>query len=99
EFPIVFLGGGFTQRPGGDGLTVYRNDQRQVVFDLYPDADAQQRVRAEELSEQRRLLYVALTRPIFKLYIPKTRRPRSPYLGPVGTILMPALEQACPDKL
>jgi exodeoxyribonuclease V beta subunit len=58
-------------------------------------------VNQERLSEQRRLLYVALTRPIFKLYVPKvkiTSRNRT-WAGPVGTILLPALEQACPDKL
>ena len=53
------------------------------------------------MSELRRLLYVALTRPIFKLYIPKVKiPPRSGgYLGPVGTILLPALNLACPVKL
>ncbi len=102
EFPIVFLGGGFTQRTAiGGGQTVYRDDQGRIVFDLGADAEAQDRVKAERLSEQRRVLYVALTRPIFKLYIPKVKIPRGSggYLGPVGSILLPALEQSCPDKL
>ncbi len=101
EFPIVFLAGGFTQMPVGKGQAVYRDDQDRVVFDLNGDSDAQERVNRERLSEQRRLLYVALTRPIFKLYVPKIKLPKraSQFLGPLGTILLPALEQACPDKL
>jgi exodeoxyribonuclease V beta subunit len=101
EFPIVFLAGGFTQALVGGSYNVYRDEQQRVVFDLGVDADAKERVKAERLSEQRRLLYVAMTRPIFKLYIPKMKRPSraSGFLGPLGTILMPALEQACPDKL
>jgi exodeoxyribonuclease V beta subunit len=101
EFPIVFLAGGFTQAPVGRGQTVYRDDQGRMVFDLGAENNAQQRIKEEQLSEQRRLLYVALTRPIFKLYIPKIKKPTrgSQFLGPLGSILLPALEQACPDKL
>ena len=102
EFPIVFLAGGFTQAAGDrSGFATYHDDAGRVVFDLLGDRDAQERVTAERLSEQRRLLYVALTRPIFKLYVPKvkiTTRNRA-WAGPVGTILLPALEVACPDKL
>ena len=101
EFPIVFLAGGFTQGRNSGAFSVYRDDQKRVVFDLNPDGDAQGRVIAERLSEQRRLLYVALTRPIFKLYVPKVKVTSSgkQWAGPLGTILLPALEQACPDKL
>ena len=101
EFPIVFLAGGFTQGRNGGSHSVYRDDQDRVVFDLCADDDAQERVSAERLSEQRRLLYVALTRPIFKLYVPKvklTSRGKA-WAGPLGTVLLPALDQACPDKL
>jgi ATP-dependent exoDNAse (exonuclease V) beta subunit len=71
------------------------------VFDLTQDDDARERVAAEAFSEHRRLFYVALTRPIFKLYVPKVKIPARAggWLGPVGTILLPALEQSCPDKL
>ena len=101
EFPIVFLAGGFTQGLISKRPTAYRDDQGRVVFDLCPESEAHERIAAERLSEQRRLLYVALTRAIFKLYLPKIRIPArgSPFLGPLGTILLPALEQACPDKL
>ena len=103
EFPVVFLAGGFTKRSGFTGLTTYRDDLQRKVFDLCTDADSDGRRRTieEEMSEQRRLLYVALTRPMFKLYVPMvqvTNRAR-PHAGSVGTVLMPALKQACPDKL
>ena len=101
EFPIVFLAGGFTQRSGIAGPILYRDEQDRVVFDLSPNEEACMRVKEEQLSEQRRLLYVALTRPMLKLYVPKvklTTRSRQ-HAGPVGTVLLPALDQSCPDKL
>jgi exodeoxyribonuclease V beta subunit len=98
EFPIVFLAGGFTQRLSG-GETNYRDEHKKIVFDLSPGDDARARVQAEQLSEHRRLLYVAMTRPIFKLYVPRIMKPRrgNQYLGPLGTILLPALDLASPD--
>ena len=101
EFPIVFLAGGFTQMNRAGSFSAYRDDEGRNVFDLSADAEAQGRVNEERLSEQRRLLYVALTRAAIKLYVPRvkiTSRNRQ-YSGPVGTILLPALDQACPDKL
>jgi exodeoxyribonuclease V beta subunit len=103
EFPVVFLAGGFTKRSGHFGVTTYRDDRQRKVFDLSADddADGKRRTIEEEMSEQRRLLYVALTRPMLKLYVPMvqvTNRAR-PHTGSVGTVLMPALRQACPDKL
>ena len=102
EFPIVFLAGGFTQAAGDrSGFATYHDEADRLVFDLVNGPDAQERVAEERLSELRRLLYVALTRPIFKLYVPKvkiTSRNRQ-WSGPVGTVLLPALEQGCPDKL
>lgn len=100
EFPIVFLAGGFTQGRIGSNQTSYHDDDRRLVFDLRPESDARARVAVERLSEQRRLLYVALTRPMFKLYVPKVKPPRNPqFLGPLGTVLLPALELAKPDHL
>jgi exodeoxyribonuclease V beta subunit len=100
EFPIVFLAGGFTQALAKESS--YRDDEGRIVFNLGPsDGEAKERMNADRLSEHRRLLYVALTRAQFKLYVPKIRRPRTVnrYMGPVGTILLPAIECACPDKL
>ena len=75
-----------------------------IYGDLCPDADAQEGgVDAETLSEQRRLLYVALTRPIFKLYVPRVKvalafAPNMP--GRSARFCCRALDQACPrDKL
>lgn len=98
EFPIVFLAGGFTRR-GGGGEICYHDDAGRLVFDLFMDEHGKQRVQAEQLAEHRRLLYVAMTRPIFKLYVPRIRIPRrgSQYLGPLGSILLPALELAAPE--
>jgi exodeoxyribonuclease V beta subunit len=102
EFPIVFLAGGFTRGNKAGSSATYRDDEGRVVFDLCPDVHAHQRVAQEALSEQRRLLYVALTRPIFKLYVPLvqiTSRNRQ-FAGPVGTVLLPALqESAATDRL
>jgi exodeoxyribonuclease V beta subunit len=101
EFPVVFLAGGFTARRLTGGATTYRDEAGRKVFDLCPDAEAQGLTAAEAQSEFRRLLYVALTRPMFKLYLPMvhlTSRSRA-WAGPLGTILLPALKQACPDKL
>jgi len=100
EFPIVFLAGGFTKGRASDTIC-YRDNDGRIVYDLSgeTDGEAKERIGAEQLSEQRRLLYVALTRPIFKLYLPKIKLPRrSQWLGPLGTIVLPALDQSCPDK-
>ena len=98
EFPIVFMAGGFTaSKPTGPAT--YRDDQERLVFDLLPEDDAWERVAREQRSEEQRLFYVALTRAVFKLYVPKVKLPRSmQWVGPVGTILLPALERSCPDK-
>jgi exodeoxyribonuclease V beta subunit len=100
EFPIVFLAGGFTKMPAG-AVATYRDDADRIVFDLRSEAegDIKDRISADVLSENRRLFYVALTRPIFKLYLPKIQIPRNKtWLGPLGTVVLPALDQACPDK-
>jgi exodeoxyribonuclease V beta subunit len=96
EFPIVFLAGGFTRGRRIGSSAAYRDDQGRVIFDLCPDNHAQQRVEQEALSEQRRLMYVALTRAIFKLYVPWVQvGPRSrQYAGPVATVLLPALQES-----
>ena len=56
-------------------------------------------MQAEQLSEQRRLLYVAMTRAIFKLYVPRIKNSQrtSGCLGPLGPVLLPALELAAPE--
>ncbi len=100
EFPIVFLAGGFTKGPRR-GVASYRDEQQRIVFDLSPDAHAETRMAEEAMSEHRRLMYVALTRPIFKLYVPyvQVTSRNQQWAGPIGSILAPALDQSCPDKL
>ncbi|HEV3079662.1 MAG TPA: UvrD-helicase domain-containing protein [Gemmataceae bacterium] len=68
EFPVVFLAGGFTQGRSNGCLT-YRQDG-QLVFDLCPDEEAKLLAKRDQEHDERRLFYVALTRAIFKLYVP-----------------------------
>ena len=101
EFPIVFLAGGFTKgSASANDLVIYRDDELRIVFDLLPEGDAKEKVAAETLAEQRRLYYVALTRAVLKLYVAKIKIPTGSggYLGPLGTIVLPAIETGCPDK-
>lgn len=101
EFPVVFLAGGFTRAKSFGTVTTYRDDDGRKVFDFRADNDAQGRMAAEQMAEVRRLLYVALTRPMFKLYVPMVHMgsKHRAYAGAAATILLPALKQACPDKL
>ncbi len=95
EFPVVFLAGGFTQKPHFD-LTVYRDDSGRRVFDLDPTPESKERQKAEVQDESRRLLYVALTRAMLKVYVPlvSDREMNKGHAGPVCTLLRPALELA-----
>ncbi|HYF48261.1 MAG TPA: UvrD-helicase domain-containing protein [Planctomycetota bacterium] len=68
EFPIVFLAGGYTPKKKDPYAKYHQNEQ--VVFDLASDPAAQQLSRQEEAYEQERLIYVAMTRAMFKLYVP-----------------------------
>jgi exodeoxyribonuclease V beta subunit len=95
EFPVVFLAGGFTMGARSEYLT-YR-DHGNLVFDLRTsDAEAKAQAEAEQAAELRRLYYVALTRPMFKLYVPHILVGDKKYSqkGPLVTIVAPALDQA-----
>lgn len=100
EFPIVFLAGGFTRAQFSDFAT-YRTDDGRRVFDLDAGASANQAQAQEELAEQRRLLYVAMTRAMLKLYVPLTKPDldKQRFAGPVATLLTPALAKADLVKL
>ena len=95
EFPVVFLAGGFTKKDRGPKTY---HDGEQLVFDLKPITKAKAKIKEERLDEQTRLLYVALTRAMFKLYVPLVEDEefvgRSGYAGPVATVLRPALNRA-----
>ena len=76
EFPVVFLYGGFTARPDmSKHHTWYDNALGLRVYDISKShAD---RHRAELEAEDKRLYYVAGTRAIFRLFIPRVQG-RSP---------------------
>jgi len=97
EFPIVFLAGGWTEG-GMDKLLCYR-DNHGLVYDLTdPPSEASKQLAAgDDLDEARRLLYVALTRAMFKLYVPIVReenQTRFRMAGPLVKLLAPALNRA-----
>ena len=96
EFPVVFLAGGFTS-PATKYFHKF-HDNGQLVFDLNTDdKTSRDRARGEELEESHRLLYVALTRAMLKLYIPSL--PKAGRLnGPVPVILSPAIAAAKLDQ-
>jgi exodeoxyribonuclease V beta subunit len=101
EFPIVFLAGGFTQRPSADWCTYRDTATGQTVLDLEKGADAKRLHELERSAEDRRLLYVALTRAMFKLYVPRVaaegKKYRSP--GPIASILAPAIDLSAVETL
>ncbi len=99
EFPVVFLAGGWTC-VRQDKLVTYREDKPGRAFDLTEpgdDSPAKKKAQSERLDEDRRLLYVALTRAMFKLYVPQVlvldeAKYYSP--GPIVHVLAPALSKA-----
>src|SRR5262249_49051844 len=91
EFPVVFLAGGFTDKADADFLT-YRDAKNQVIFDLSPREEGKEKAKRERTGEQRRLLYVALTRAMFKVIVPLLNKGKG--AGPAATILGPALKEA-----
>lgn len=101
EFPVVFLAGGFTSRGFKETYARYRDDNDNAVFDLRPDAAAKSRADDDEDANDRRLLYVALTRAMFKLYVPRptTAMEKRSAAGPAVTILVGALKRADPCSL
>jgi exodeoxyribonuclease V beta subunit len=95
EFPVVFLIGGFTEAPQ-DKYLAYHDGDANMIFDLATGGsvkDGKERRNCEKAQEQSRLLYVALTRAMFKLYIPWTSVIRRKG-GPTTIFLPPILEQA-----
>ncbi|MBN1526500.1 MAG: UvrD-helicase domain-containing protein [Candidatus Omnitrophica bacterium] len=95
EFPVVFIGGGFTSRPPKESYCKYHDEERRTVYDLIQDAEARRRRDEEGMDEARRLFYVAFTRAKFKLYVPKFRAPgKERFAGPLLHIVSAALEKA-----
>lgn len=74
EFPVVFLFGGFTA-PRSHACTIWHAPHPQTkvpgrVFAYDASEEELQLAREESMDENRRLLYVALTRAKHKLYLP-----------------------------
>ncbi|TKB47320.1 exodeoxyribonuclease V subunit beta [Ferrimonas sediminicola] len=70
EYPLVFLPFilGFRQAAARDGLLTYRGaDGSKVAFN--PAAEALEEAEHERLAEDLRLLYVALTRPVYACFL------------------------------
>lgn len=97
QFPVVFVAGGLTQ-PGSGGMTVYHqhsggaSDSRIIkVIDLTGESGREAH-EMERLAEDKRLLYVALTRAQLKLYLPYyVHEKKQPWVGPLCRILAPAV--------
>jgi exodeoxyribonuclease V beta subunit len=98
EAPVVFVAGGFGQSRGDD-VHVYHDGGRRLAW-VGPVSDpaVEKRAKAEEREEEQRLVYVALTRAMGRLYLPcavtggpstdgerATGEPRS-LRGPYGAI-------------
>jgi exodeoxyribonuclease V beta subunit len=102
EYPVVFVAGGFTRGQASTWFT-YRTDtpERTLVFNLDKD-DKQARTlhQAEESSQERRLLYVALTRAMFKLYLPRLQNASyRGWGGPLVKIVAAAIESADLERM
>lgn len=70
EAPVVFLLGGFTQKNrNNDGCRIYDQDGIPVYY-IGNDPEIKESVKQENKRENQRLLYVAITRAKFRLYMP-----------------------------
>ncbi len=71
EAPLVFLAGGHSAG-GGDGerVRVFHEGGRRLAWVGSPTPDVKARVDGEEEEEEQRLMYVALTRAMGRLYLP-----------------------------
>jgi exodeoxyribonuclease V beta subunit len=100
EAPVVFLAGGFTHGLASSWCT-YRDDHGNIVFDVAADEQAKQRADKERDDEDRRVFYVALTRAMFKLYVPQVAYDKTSYRmpGPVVNILTQAIEKSGLERM
>ena len=98
EFPVVCIAGGFTRRPAHLYETYeFHNEHGERVHDLVRSAENEERFRAEEEAEERRLYYVALTRAAMKLYVPYLsagEKGARSSAGPLGRFVREAIDAA-----
>jgi exodeoxyribonuclease V beta subunit len=70
EAPVVFVAGGY-YRPRSDTVRVYHEGGRRLAWvGKSPPASVDERIKHEEREEERRLMYVALTRAQGRVYLP-----------------------------
>lgn len=70
EFPVVFLYGAFSKGNHSDIYhKYYDKEQGKTVYDLTKSSKDQ--MQSDQEDENKRLFYVAFTRAVFKLFIPK----------------------------
>jgi exodeoxyribonuclease V beta subunit len=71
EAPVVFVAGGLYSG-GGDGerVRVYHDEGRRLAWVGSPSPDVKSTIEREEREEEQRLMYVALTRAMGRLYLP-----------------------------
>lgn len=71
EFPVVFVFGGFSQPPNRSSFyTYFDSDKQQSIYDISKSQCNKDAFDIKESKEIERLLYVAFTRAIFKLFLP-----------------------------
>ncbi|OHD27334.1 MAG: hypothetical protein A2Y34_15795 [Spirochaetes bacterium GWC1_27_15] len=92
EFPVVFIFGGFS-KGNPKSYFKFHNAEKKLVYDLTKDDANKIIFNEEEENEEKRLFYVAITRAIFKLYIPYFEPKIKNKLGPLGTFIKNIIEE------
>jgi exodeoxyribonuclease V beta subunit len=99
QFPVVFMAGGLTQRARQGPIVYHRPAEPPEaaaivkVIDLGGGDEAGRTAHLQEaIEEDKRLLYVALTRAMLKLYLPYyLPESKMGWVGPAAHLLAPAL--------
>jgi exodeoxyribonuclease V beta subunit len=97
EADVVFIYGGLSHGRSG-GLSVFHDHEGQRVVRIGPIAAEESESYANEIGdEDRRLLYVALTRARGRLYLPLYPEARRPFPGPYR-LIRPILDRLIEDR-
>jgi len=99
QFPVVFVAGGFTGGCKDEDYYKFHQDGH-IIFDLTKDRRNREAHLRERDQDNRCLFYVAFTRAMHKLYLPKHRQGTKvpePGSAPAAGFLFDALEEAWPD--
>ncbi len=104
DFPIVFLAGGFTKDRAENYRKYHIKDQdgkQKTVYDLIKNSSGnnEEKYKEEIQYEKERLFYVALTRAIYKLYIPQfSPDDRRGGIGPISDFIFNALSKTLDES-